>query len=68
MTQVQCTGYPACGFPDCPHATPHEPYIWEDNETCTDEDECYRWQSRKGIGKQKSKCRCEQYQATPDCA
>ena len=62
MTKVRCTGFPACGFVDCPHATLHYPYeaggAEADGETCEVEGPCERWQQREGIGPKSSRCRC----------
>ena len=63
MKKVLCTGYPDCGFDDCPHATAHEPYEFGDGDgdgmTCEDEGPCEQWQQRPGIGAKRSRCRCE---------
>lgn len=57
-----CTGFPACGFSDCPHATAHEPYTFGgsdgDGVTCETEGPCARWQQQPGIGPKRSRCRC----------
>lgn len=61
-TKVLCTGFPACGFRDCPHATAHDPYTFGgsdgDGVTCETEGPCAQWQQRVGIGVKKSRCRC----------
>ena len=67
MVKVHCTGYPACGFHDCPHASPHEPYAFGgsdgDGETCETAGPCEQWQQRPGIGPKKSRCRCVEEEA-----
>jgi hypothetical protein len=60
VMKVLCTGHPACGFPDCPHATAHDPYTFggSDGETCEDEGPCEQWQQIAGVGVKGSMCRC----------